>query len=73
MTDFELSVWAAAYAASWNSSDLKDDNAAGNAFESATYAVQALRRFKIEPVFGSGTRDSGVIEQYVLGQLRGKA
>lgn len=77
MTDFELAVWAACFAARWDRDmdipGMKEEQAAGQAFESATYAVQELRKLKIEPVFGEGTGEAGVIEKYVLSQLRGKA
>ncbi len=73
MTDFELSVWAATYGAVWSAGDENPDerSRAAHAFESATYAVLELRRFKIEPVFGVGS-ESGKVEAYVLDQLRAR-
>jgi hypothetical protein len=73
MTDFELSVWAAAYAAGYERAVHEmAKNPASEAFEMATLAILELRNIKVEPVFGAESGETGVIEQYVLGQLRGK-
>ncbi len=49
--------------------ELKTRNDASNAFESATYAIEELRHFKIEAVFGEDAGVSGEIEAHVLSLL----
>lgn len=73
MTEFEMVVWASAYGARWEQVmhivGMKEAQAASEAFESATYAVQELRRFKIEPVFGYACGASSEIEKAVLEEV----
>jgi hypothetical protein len=75
MTPFEEKVWAATFAAHYVSylqigSGLPHEQACGSAFECATYAVEELRRVKIEPVFGEDAGVSGAIEAHVLSLLK---
>ena len=70
MTDFELQVWAAAYGSSMANFNLEPRTQAGDSFELATYAVQQLRRTKIEPVFGEQCGAPSEIEEAVHSRLK---
>lgn len=75
MTEFELVVWASVYGAEWagaRDSGMVERQQAGQAFEAATYAVQELRRTKIEPIFGPQCGASSDIEAAVHGALSKK-
>ncbi len=73
MTDLEVLVWTSVYGARYAGSDLDDEmHRSADAFECATYAVQELRRRKIEPVFGEGLGESSKIEDFVLKSLTRK-